>query len=148
MSLIPPQWGGDIQGWMRQVANAVNPLVKKWPNLTTPGAIGYEVGAGGTVTQATSKATNVTLNKSCGDITLNNANLVTGTTVSFGFINSVIEAGDQLILSHSANGTIGAYVLNGRCFGGFAAIDVTNRGAVDLAEAIVIRFSILKGSTS
>ena len=36
-------------------------------------AVGYSTGTGGAVTQITSKATGVTLNKRCGQITLNNA---------------------------------------------------------------------------
>lgn len=133
---------------MRLVANALNPLAKKWPNFTTPGAIGYEAGAGGTGTQATSKATGVTLSKSCGEITMNAASLAASTTVSFVLTNSLIEAGDNLILNHVSGGTFGAYSLNGRCGAGTATIDVSNRTGGALAEAIVIRFSLIKGVTS
>lgn len=148
MSLIPVQWNGPIQGWVRLVANAVNPLVKKWPNFTTPGSIGYETGAGGTVTQATSKTTGVTLDKACGEITLHSASLAAGATVSFSLTDSLIEAADNLILNHVSGGTFGAYALNGRCGSGGATIDVSNRTGGALAEAIVIRFSLLKGVTS
>jgi hypothetical protein len=37
--------------------------------------VGYGTGAGGAVTQATSKSTGVTLDKVCGEITMNNATL-------------------------------------------------------------------------
>lgn len=148
MSQIPVQWNGDIQGWMRLVANAVNPLIRKWPNFTTPGGIGYETGAGGTVTQATSKATTVPLEKLCGEITMHNASLAAGATVSFALTNALIEAKDNLILNHVSGGTFGAYDLNGRCGSGTATIDVSNRTGGALAEAIVLRFTLLKGVTS
>lgn len=148
MSQIPVQWLGGIQEWMRQVATAMNPLIKKWPNFTTPGAIGYEAGAGGTIMQGTSKATGVTLAKSCGEITLHNASLAAGATVSFVLTNSLIEAGDNLILNHVSAGTFGGYALNARCGAGTATIDVSNRTGGALAEAIVIRFTLLKGVTS
>jgi hypothetical protein len=45
--------------------------------------IGYATGAGGTVTQATSKSTAVTLNTVTGAITMNNAALAAATIVSF-----------------------------------------------------------------
>lgn len=147
MSFIPVQWN-SLPEWMRKVADAVNPLVKKWPNFSTPGSIGYETGAGGIVTQATSKATGVTLNKVCGEITLHNASLAAGVVVSFVLTDSQIEAGDNMILNHVSGGTFGAYGLNGRCGAGAATIDVSNRTGGALAEAIVIRFLLLKGVTS
>jgi hypothetical protein len=110
--------------------------------------IGYATGAGGTVTQATSKATGVTLNKCCGEITLNNAALAAATVVSFVLTNSAIAATDNIILNHTATGTFGAYLLNGRCAAGSATIDVRNVTAGSLSEAIVIRFTVLKGVTA
>lgn len=44
------------------------------------GGIGYQTGSGGTVTQATSKSTAVTLNKLSGRITLNAEALAAGAT--------------------------------------------------------------------
>lgn len=45
--------------------------------------IGYSSAAQGTVTQATSKSTGVTLNKSMGKITMNAASLGAGASVTF-----------------------------------------------------------------
>ena len=56
------------------------------PEFTTCYAsqeIGYSAAAQGTVTQATDKSTAVTLNKSAGRITMNNAALAGSTAVSF-----------------------------------------------------------------
>lgn len=115
---------------------------------TGTAGIGYATGAGGTVTQLTSKATGVTLNKTCGDITLNGAALAAATIVSFTLTNSTIAAGDVIILNHAATGTFGAYALNARCAAGSATIDVRNNTAGSLSEAIVLRFAVIKAVTA
>jgi len=112
------------------------------------GALGYGTGAGGTVTQATSKATGVTLNKLSGEITLNNAVLNAGTIVSFTLTNSTLTATDVLVLNHVTTGTLGAYTLNAQCNAGTATISVRNNTAGNLTEAIVIRYATIKGSTN
>jgi len=108
------------------------------------GAIGYATGAGGAVTQATSKATGVTLDKASGQITMNNAALGAGTIVSFVLTDSAIAAGDVLVLNHISGGTPGSYTLNARCAAGSATIDVRNNTAGSLSEAIVIAFAVIK----
>jgi hypothetical protein len=108
------------------------------------GGIGYRTGAGGTVTQATSKSTGVTLNKVSGDITLHNASLAASTTVSFTLTNSAIAATDVLILNHASAGTVGAYAFNAQCAAGSAVINVRNLTAGALAEAIVVRYVLIK----
>ena len=119
------------------------------PSNTSPSGMGYATGAGGTVTQVTNKSTGVTINKACGDITMNNAALNAGITVSFTMTNSLVAAGDNMILNHSATGTFGSYVFNMHgATAGSCVIDVTNRTAGNLSEAIVVRFSLLKGVTS
>lgn len=116
--------------------------------LTTTGSLGYRAGAGGTVTQATSKATGVTLNKQCGDITMHNAALAAATIVSFTLTNSTIAATDVLVLNHVTTGTRGAYGLNAQAASGSAVIYVRNNTAGSLGEAIVIRFCKINGVTS
>lgn len=106
--------------------------------------VGYVTGAGGTVTQATSKSTGVTLSKVTGTITMNNAALNAATIVSFTLTNTTIAATDQLVLSHVSGGTVGAYVLNAQCGSGSALITVTNISAGSLSEAIVIKFTLIK----
>ena len=116
-------------------------------NLNTDKA-GYSTGEGGTVTQATSKATGVTLNKKCGQITLNSASLAASTTVSFVLTNSTIAATDLLVLNHVSVGTFGGYTLNARAAAGSATIDVRNVTAGALAEAIVIGYAVVKAVTA
>lgn len=108
------------------------------------GKLGYVTGAGGDVTQLTSKSTGVTLDKACGKITLNGAALAGNTVVSFVLTNDRIEAGDILILNHTSVGTFGAYTFNARAAAGSTTIDVRNATNGSLSEAIVISFAVIK----
>lgn len=119
------------------------------PSNMSNSGIGYATGAGGTVTQNTDKSTGVTLDKACGAITLNAANLAADTTVSFTFTNSLIAAGDLLLLNHTAVGTFGGYVLNAHgATAGSITVDIHNCTPGALAEAIVISFALFKAVTA
>lgn len=99
----------------------------------------------GTVTQLTNKATAVTLNAMQGDITMDAANLAAATLVTFTFNNSFIAANDYVAIQHSLAGTAGAYNVHATApAAGSAAICVTNISAGALAEAIQLRFYVLK----
>lgn len=39
MSVVPVAWA-SVPEWMRQVANALNPLSRTWPNFGTTGKVG------------------------------------------------------------------------------------------------------------
>ena len=116
-------------------------------NLNTDKA-GYITGEGGTVTQATSKATAVTLSKKCGQITMNAASLAADTTVTFTLTNTSIVATDLLVLNHVSGGTAGSYLLNAQAAAGSATINVRNVTAGALAEAIIIGFAVVKAVTA
>ena len=116
--------------------------------ISSTGKHGYATGSGGTVTQATSKATGVTLSKSTGQITLNAAALAADTTVSFTLTNTVIETGDILIMNHISGGTAGSYLLNAQSAAGSASINVRNITTGSLSEAIVIAFAVIKAVTA
>ena len=118
-------------------------LDANFTNLNTDKA-GYITGEGGAVTQATSKSTGVTLDKRCGQITMNGAALNAATTVSFTLTNNTIAATDLLVLNHVSGGTAGAYLLNAQCGAGSASINVRNITAGNLSEAIVIGFAVIK----
>ena len=106
--------------------------------------LGYTAAAQGTVTQATSKATAVTLNKSAGRITLNAESLAAGTNVSFTFNNSFISANDTLILTISGGATVAAYNVWVNSLGvGTASITLRNTTAGALAEAVIINFALI-----
>jgi hypothetical protein len=112
-------------------------------NLNTD-KTGYITGEGGTVAQSSSKSTAVTLNKKCGQITMNGAALAAATTVSFTLTNSTIAATDLLVLNHVSGGTAGSYLLNAQAASGSASINVRNVNGSSLSEAIVIGFAVVK----
>lgn len=116
--------------------------------ISGTGKLGYTTGSAGTATQASSKSNGVTLSKSNGQITLNAAALASDTTVSFTLTNTVIEAGDVLILNHISGGTAGSYLLNAQSAAGSASINVRNITSGSLSEAIVIAFAVIKATTA
>ena len=117
------------------------------PEFTTCYAsqeLGYSSAAQGTVTQATSKSTGVTLNTSTGQITTNNAALGAGATAQFVLTNNRISAKDTLIVNIGTGGTAGAYwpyVAN--LASGTATIGLYNNTAGSLSEAVTINYSII-----
>ena len=118
---------------------------------STGGALGYGAGAGGMVTQATSKSTTVTLNRPCGQITMNNAALGANTAVTFMLGNTLITPTDTVLITVDAVSiaTRASYrcdicdVGSGNC-----AVRITNITAGSLSEAVRLNFAIIKGATS
>jgi hypothetical protein len=114
---------------------------------STESAIGYSTGTGGTVTQATNKATGVTLNKRCGQITLNNASLGAAAEVSFTLTNSVIAATDVVMICIGSGATAGAYTVQcDAVAAGSCRISVGNTSSGSLSEAIVLNFVVIKSA--
>ena len=109
------------------------------------GVLGYSVAGQGTVTQATSKSTAVTLNKSAGRITMNNAALATATNATFTLNNSYISANDTVILTISGGQTTpGSYnVFANALAAGTVSITLRNISGGSLSEAIIVNFAIL-----
>jgi hypothetical protein len=113
-------------------------------NIVSNSVLGYTAAAQGTVTQATSKSTAVTLNKSAGRITLNAASLAATTNVSFTLNNSLISSNDVLILNVSSGATAASYNLWVDSLGaGSAGITLRNTTAGALAEAVIINFALI-----
>jgi hypothetical protein len=124
------------------------------PEFTTCYAsqeIGYSAAAQGTVTQATDKSTAVTLNKSAGRITMNNAALAGSTAVSFTLNNSLISTNDVItvcISSVTTGSTAGAYTSYvSNMSAGSAQITLRNLSATSYSEAVVINFCIIHGAS-
>lgn len=116
--------------------------------LTSTGTagVGYSAGAGSTVTQATSKSTGVTINKTCGTITMNNAALNAGVEVGFTVTNSCVAATDIPVVCIKSGATAASYLV---CVDSVAAgsfsICLSNASAGNLSEAVVLSFAIIKG---
>jgi hypothetical protein len=124
------------------------------PEFTTCYAsqeIGYSAAAQGTVTQATSKSTAVTLNKSAGQITMNNAALAGNTAVSFTLNNSLISANDTIIVcisSVTTGSTAGAYTTYvSNMTAGSASITLRNLSGTSYSEAVIINYAVIHSAS-
>ena len=116
---------------------------------TTTTGLGFYTGAGGTVTQATSKATPFTLDKMCGQITTAADSLTHATVVSAVWSNNKIAATDVVIINHKSGGTVGAYTFNVSCGAGTATLYIrNNQTSGTLSEALVLSFVVIKGVTA
>jgi hypothetical protein len=122
------------------------------PEFTTCYAsqeIGYSAAAQGTVTQLTDKTTAVTLNKSAGRITMNNAALAGNTAVSFTLNDSLLSANDTVIVCISGGATTGAYTTYVTSLTtGSAILTLRNLTGTSYSEAVIINFAIIHGATS
>lgn len=107
------------------------------------GGVGYGSGAGGTVTQATNKATGVTLNKASGRITTNAAALAAGASVEFTLTNS--EIGVEDVVGVNVQSPVSKYTVTvvgttaGTCI-----LRLTNYTGGSLSEAVLINFAVMK----
>jgi len=113
--------------------------------ILTDEQLGYTAAAQGTVTQATSKSTAVTLNKSAGVITMNNASLATATNATFTLNNNLISANDTVILTIAGGqATAGSYnVFANSLAAGSVSITLRNISGGSLSEAIVVNFALI-----
>lgn len=123
--------------------------VNQLPAPIAVSGVGYATGFGGTVTQLTDKSTTVILNKYTGTIVTDAANLNAGTVVSFTVTNSLITATDLVVIQHDSGGTIGGYlVLASNPAVGSFKINLRNVTAGALAEALTLRFAIVRGAVT
>jgi hypothetical protein len=113
--------------------------------ILTDRELGYTANAQGAVTQATSKSTAVTLNKSAGVITMNNASLATATNATFTLNNNLISANDTVILTIAGGQTTpGSYnVFANSLAAGSVSITLRNISGGSLSEAIAINFALI-----
>lgn len=118
-------------------------------STSATGGIGYGAGAGDTVTQATSKATGVTIDTVAGQITTHNASLAAGAEVSFSATCAAITSTDVVIINHTSGGTTGAYSIqaNGIADGSFD-VTISNLTTGALGEALVLTYVIIRGATA
>lgn len=117
--------------------------------VTGSGGLGYGTGSGGTVTQLTSKSTAVTLNKPCGQITMNSSSLAAGSSASFILYNSLVSSTDNCIVT-IAGGPSGYsnYRVQSTAISGGYVITITNTTGVALLEVVVLSFAVIKGATA
>lgn len=105
------------------------------------GATGYKSGAGGSVTQATSRTTGVTLDKVCGAITLFAAiGSITATT--FTVTNSTVAATDTINVSVKSGTNVYLTFVTAVAAGSFNITFYTTGGIA--SDSPVFNFAVLK----
>jgi hypothetical protein len=112
---------------------------------TGAGGVGYSTGAGGTVTQATSRTTGVTLNKTTGAITMFSAAGST-TAATFTVTNSTVAATDTILLSVKSSTNLYVLLVSAVAAGSFNITFYTTGGTS--TDAPVINFNVIKGATA
>lgn len=107
--------------------------------------LGYATGSGGTVAQATSKSTRVSLSKVSGKITMNAESLAASASVGFTLTNGNIAATDVVIVNVASGATANAYAVTvDAVAAGSCRISLRNVSAAALAEAVVLTFALIK----
>lgn len=112
--------------------------------VSTGGGIGYATGAGGTITQITSRATGVTLNKLSGTITMFSSAVAINGVSTFTFTNSFISATDFVLVQHISATNGGAWGISVVAGAGSCTITLRNNTTASITEATPLRFLILK----
>jgi hypothetical protein len=113
--------------------------------VTNPAGLGYGTGAGGTVTQGTSRTTGVTLNKPTGAITMFTA-AGSATAASFTVTNSIVSATDTISLSQKSGTNLYNFIVTAVADGSFRITFYTTGGTA--SDAPVINFNVIKGITA
>ena len=112
--------------------------------LTSSGTagVGYATGAGGTVTQITSRTTGVTLDKTSGAITLFSA-AGSATAATFTVTNSTVAATDVIILNQKSGTDLYDLMVTAVAAGSFNITFRTTGGTT--TETPVFNFAVIKG---
>lgn len=139
---------GSALTWAEVDANFSNLNTDKLQRTTgvITGGFGYTTGAGGTVTQATSRVTAVTLSKVCGQIVLFSTTTTAGQVTTFTVTNTLVALADNVIVSQQSGAGIYFFSLNVNV--GSIQISVYTPIAVTVAEAPILNFAIIKSVTA
>jgi hypothetical protein len=113
--------------------------------VTNAAGLGYGTGAGGTVTQLTSRTTGVTLSKPTGSITMFSAAGST-TAATFTVTNTLVAATDTIILNQKSGTNKYVFLVTAVAAGSFSITFYTTGGTA--TDAPVINFAIIKGVTA
>jgi len=109
---------------------------------TGTAGVGYATGAGGAVTQITSRTTGVTLNKTSGAITLFSA-AGSATAATFTVTNSTVAATDVIILNQKSGTDLYDLMVTAVAAGSFNITFRTTGGTT--TETPVFNFAVIKG---
>lgn len=123
LSAFSPNFGGGV--------TSASPTV----------GVGYSTGAGGAVTQATSRTTGVTINKICGAITLVSA-AGSATFQTFTVTNSTVVATDTIVVNQKSGTDLNQIFVTAVAAGSFNITFATTGGTT--TEQPVFNFSVIK----
>lgn len=112
--------------------------------------VGYQKGAGGSVTQLTDRSTGVTINKLCGTITTDATSLAAAAEATFTVTNSRVAINDVVVICSRSGQTAGTSI---------AAVTAVAAGSFDITlsnhhastadtGAMIINFVVIKGAVS
>jgi hypothetical protein len=110
--------------------------------VTNAAGLGYGTGAGGAVTQLTSRTTGVTLSKPTGAITMFSA-AGSATAATFTVTNTLVAATDTMILNQKSGTNLYVLLVTAVAAGSFNVTFYTTGGTA--TDAPVINFSLIKG---
>ncbi len=159
-----PTFTGTVSGVSKSavgLGNVENTALSTWTGSTSivtvgtltsqlrvnnTGGMGYSTGQGGTVTQATSRTTAVSINKLSGLITLFNTTAAAG-TFSFTVNNTLVSNTDRIIVNRTGgSNTATIYIPQATLVSnGSFRISVYVPVAVTANDAPTISFLVLKG---
>jgi hypothetical protein len=113
--------------------------------VTNAAGLGYGTGAGGAVTQLTSRTTGVTLSKPSGAITMFSA-AGSAIAATFTVTNTLVAATDTIILNQKSGTNLYVLLVTAVAAGSFNVTFYTTGGVA--TDAPVINFSLIKGVTA
>jgi hypothetical protein len=108
-------------------------------------AVGYTTGAGGTVTQLSSRTTGVTLSKRSGAITLYTASGTSAYT-SFTVTNTLVSATDVIVVNQKSGTNIYETFVSAVADGSFRITFSAASGTA--SDAPVFNFAVIKGAAA
>lgn len=145
---------GVVTGIVTNTTLADGTLAGNFASLTvtSPALLGYGTGAGGTVTQATSKSTAVTLNKPFGVITTHSGALAAGVSELFFVNNSLSLAATGVgccLLTDGVSNPVNYSLQSAAAHtsGGFYLI-LKNTSTGSLSDGVKINFWLTNGATA
>jgi 1-deoxy-D-xylulose-5-phosphate synthase len=154
MRVLAPSSTQEVEQMLKDAITLANegPVVIRYPKGVARTVDAADIGSGLAARKLLTDESNtvciLAIGKMVGASLDAAALLAANTTVSFTLTNTVIEAGDILILNHISGGTAGSYLLNAQSAAGSASINVRNITAGSLSEAIVIAFAVIKAVTA
>jgi hypothetical protein len=142
---VPMNFSAQSHTWSVNNGTSVLSLDSSGNLAVISGSLGYGTGVGGTVTQATSRTTGVTLNKICGAITLVSA-AGSATYQTFTVTNSTVAATDTIIVNQKSGTDKNIILVTNVAAGSFQITFATTGGTT--TEQPVFNFAVIKAVTA